>query len=91
MQRPINFRELFPRLVVFGANHKAIRVLEVTNGRSGTKKFRIGSDHDMQPRSQFLNDALYLIAGADRHCRFQNNECPILESAGNFPCCCVDI
>ena len=53
-----------------GADHNAVRVLEVADRRTFAQEFRIGSHGDVGPGVGFTNQPLDFVAGADRHGRF---------------------
>jgi len=67
VQRAIDLAQHLARALVIGADHDAIGMFEVTDRRTLAQKFRIGRDRDIRLRIGFADDALDLVAGADRN------------------------
>ncbi len=68
-QRPIDLAEHLARALVVGADHDAVGELEVADRGALAQEFRIGGDDDIGRRIGLADDALDLVAGADRHGR----------------------
>ena len=69
IKRPIEFGQHRARRVVVGADHDAVRVLEVLDGGAFAQEFRIGDHLHVGVGTHVAQDALDLVAGADRHGR----------------------
>ena len=69
-QRPVDIAEHLARALVRGADHDAIRKLEVADRRTLAQEFRIGGHRHVGRRIGFVNQPLDFVAGTDRHGRF---------------------
>ena len=49
-------------------------MLEVADRRAFAQEFRIGDDGELRVRPRLADDALDLVAGADRHGRFRHDD-----------------
>jgi hypothetical protein len=57
------------RARIIAADHDAVGMLEILDGGAFAQEFQIGHHREFRLRLCFANDALDLIAGADRHGR----------------------
>jgi len=62
------------RPLIRGSYHDAIRELEIADRRALAQKFGIRGDHHVGGGIGFADQALDLIAGADRHGRFGDDD-----------------
>jgi len=70
IQRSVDFGHHRARRFIVAADDDAVRVLEVVDGRAFAQEFRVGHDVHVGFRPHIAQDALNLVAGADRHRRF---------------------
>ncbi len=59
-------------------------MLEVADRRALAQEFRIGNDRDIGVRPRLANDALDLVAGADRDGRFGHHDGEAVERGGDL-------
>src|SRR5262249_40666316 len=76
-------RDLLGTLVI-GANDDAIRMLEIMDRGAFAQEFRIRHDGKVRIAPELSNDALNLVAGANRHSRFGDDDGEPLECLGDF-------
>jgi hypothetical protein len=69
-QRAVDIAKHLAGALVRGADHDAIRKLEIADRGALAQEFRIGGDLDIGRRISFANQAFDFVAGADRHGRF---------------------
>ena len=74
-----------------GADHDAVRKLEVADRRTLAQEFRIGRDHEFGCRVGLADQPLHLVAGADRHRRFGDDHGKTLQRRGDFARGGVDV
>jgi hypothetical protein len=79
------------RALVRRADHDAIRKLEVADRSTLAQKFRIGGHRHVGRRIGFMNQPLDLVAGADRHGRFGDDNGELHQRRGDFARSDVDI
>src|SRR5262245_65028 len=73
-----------PGTLILGADDDAIRMLEIVDRGAFAQEFRIRHDGKVRIVPELSNDALNLVAGADRHSRFGDNDGEPLERLGDF-------
>ena len=83
-QRPVDIGQDVFGALVLGADHDAIGMLEIVNGRSLPQKFRVRHHHDIGVRPLLVDDALDFIAGTDRYGRLGNDDCKSVERGGDL-------
>ena len=74
IKRPVQFGQHRARPRVVGADHDAVRMLEVLDGGALAQEFRIGDDLHLRVGTLLAQDALDLVAGADRHGRLGDHD-----------------
>ena len=74
IQRTVDIRKHVAGVGVIGADDDAVRVLEVLDRRAFAQEFRIGDDSHRDVRPHFPQDSFDLVAGADRHRRFGDDD-----------------
>ena len=70
IKRPVDFGHHGARRFIVAADDDAVRVLEIVDRRAFAQEFRVGDDVHVGFRPHVAQDALDLVAGADRHGRF---------------------
>ena len=73
-QRPVDIAEHLAAALVRGADHDAIGEFEVADRGALAQEFRIGGDHHVGRRIGLADQPLDLVAGADRHGRFGDDD-----------------
>ncbi|MHC2678846.1 hypothetical protein ACVJDU_000410 [Bradyrhizobium diazoefficiens] len=73
-QRAIDVAHHLAGALVGGADHDAVRELEVADRRALAQEFGVGGDDDVGVGIGFADDALDLVAGADRHGRLGHHD-----------------
>ena len=71
-------------LVIGAADDDAVGALEVVDRRAFAQKFGVRDDRELRVRVGFLDDGFDLIAGADRHRRFGDDDRIALHQAGDL-------
>ena len=84
IERTIDFRHHLARARVVAADHDAVGMLEILDGGAFAQEFRVGHDREVGVRSRFANDALDLVAGADRHGRLGDDDREAVERGGDL-------
>ncbi len=74
IERPVDFGDHLLRTLVVGADHDPVRMLEVADRRALAQELRIGGDDDIGRRIGLAHDPLDIVAGADRHRRFGDDD-----------------
>ena len=69
IKRPVDFSHDLARRLMIATDDDAVRMLEVVDGRAFAQEFRIGNDMHVGFRPQIAQNALDLVAGADRYRR----------------------
>ncbi len=90
-QRPVDVAEHLAPALVVGADHDAVGEFEIADRRALAQEFRIGGDHDVGGRIGLADDALDLVAGADRHGRFGDDHGEAVQRRGDLARGGVDI
>ena len=73
IKRPVDFGHHRARRFIVAADDDAVRMLEIVDGRAFAQELRVGHDLHVGFRPHFAQDALDLVAGADRHRRFRHH------------------
>ena len=82
-QRPVDFLHHLARARVLDADDDAVGALEILDRRAFAQEFRIGDDGEIGVRIDLADDALDLVAGADRHGGFVDDDREAVERAGD--------
>ena len=73
-ERAVDLRHHLPGALVRGSNHDPVRMLEVLDGGAFAQELRVGHDGEIGIRAGLADDALDLVAGADRHRRLGDDD-----------------
>ncbi len=84
VKRPLNLREHSTRTRIVSADDNAIGMLEILYRGALTQKLGVGSHRQFGVRAHFAQDALDLIAGANRHSRFGDDDGRSGNARGNL-------
>ena len=84
IERPIKLRHHLPRARIVAADHDTIGMLEVADGGALAQEFRIGHHRAVGVGPRFADDALDLVAGADRHGGLGDDHGEAVERGGDF-------
>ena len=84
IKRPVQFGQHRARPRVVGADHDAVRMLEVLDGGALAQEFRIGDYLHLRVGTLLAQDALDLVAGADRHGRLGDHDRRARQQRGNL-------
>ena len=90
-QRPVDVAEHLAPALVRGADHDAVGEFEIADRGALAQEFRIGGDHDVGGRIGLADDALDLVAGADRHGRLGHDDGEAFQRGGDLARSGVDI
>ena len=77
--------------LVLDADDDAVRALEVGDRRAFAQEFGIGDDGEIGIGARFADDALDLIAGADRHGGFGDDDRKAVDRRGDLARRLIDI
>ena len=91
IERAIELAHHLARAPVVGADDDAVGPLEVVDGGALAQEFRVGDDVELRLRLGFADDALDLVAGADRHRRFRHDDGVAVDRGGDFARGGVDV
>ena len=69
IKRAIELAHHLARARIVAADHDAVGQLEIPDGGAFAQEFRIRHHREVRVRARFADDALDLVAGADRHGR----------------------
>jgi hypothetical protein len=90
VKRPVEFAHDLRSAFVLRADDDAVRPLEVGDG-AFAQEFRVGDDGEVRFRAGLADEALDLIAGADRHRPFGDDDRIAGERPGDVARCLIDI
>ena len=84
IKRAIEFAQGRDRALGMGADDDAVGALEIADGRALAQEFRIGGDVEIGFGIGPGNDRLDLVASADRHGRFGDDDRVAVDEAGDL-------
>ena len=90
IKRPVDFGEHGAGARVVGADHDAVRVLEVLDRGAFAQKFRIGDDLDFGVGPFLTKDVLDLVAGTDRNGGLGDDDSGARKKRRNLAYCIID-
>ena len=91
IERAIELAHHLARARIVGADHDAVGMLEVLDGGAFAQEFRIGHHREVGVGPRFADDALDLVAGADRHGRFGDDHGEAVERARDLARGVIDV
>ena len=82
-QGAVDFGHHFARARVVGADHHPVGTLKVLDRRALAQKLGVGDHGEIGVRPDLANDPLDLVAGADRHRRFIDDDREAVQRRGD--------
>ena len=83
-KRPVDLAHQRAGARVGRADHDAVGALEIADRRALAQEFGVGDDDEIGVGTRFADDALDLVAGADRHGRFGDDHGEAVDRRGDL-------